>query len=345
MTIHNLRDNSFKAILDEHELFAEFLRDFTDIDLLKHVRANDIQDMTERYIPLFQDSKESDSVKRVNISGCSPVFIIVLAEHQSTVNFRMAFRMLQYIVLILDAYEKEVNAEGDVSGKKEFRYPLVLPIVFYDGEGEWTAETNFLNKTEPNGPLYAKYIPTFEYMVVNLNKLSREALLQFGDPLSFIMLIDKIRRPEDMSLLSGIPAGYVRSFSGLLTEGIKKLLVDVITSLLTRADVPREEIEAVTQDIQAWRYSEMFDWLEGYSVQETRRQVREEERRVWEEERRVWEEKLRQAETQRQQAETQRQQAETQHQQVETQHQQAEAELQERIRLLEEAVKGQGLRL
>jgi hypothetical protein len=331
MSIHNLRDNSFKAILDEHELFAEFLRDFTDIDLLKRVCANDIQDMTERYIPLFQDSKESDSVKRVNINGYPPVFIIVLTEHQSTVNFRMAFRMLQYIVLILDAYEKEVNAEGDVSGKKEFRYPLILPIVFYDGEGEWTAETNFLNKTEPNGPLYAKYIPTFEYMVVNLNKLSREALLQFGDPLSFIMLIDKIRRPEDMSLLSGIPVGYVQSFSGLLNEGIKKLVVDVITSLLTRVDVPREEIDAVTRNIQERRYSEMFNRLEGYSVQETRRQVREEERRMWEE-------KLRQAEFQRQQTEAQRQQTEAQRQQT-------EAVLQERIRVLEEAIKEQGLRL
>ncbi|MDR1399873.1 MAG: Rpn family recombination-promoting nuclease/putative transposase [Treponema sp.] len=335
MAIHNLHDNSFKAILNEHELFAEFLRDFTDIDPLKHVCANDIQDMTERYIPLFQDSKESDSVKRVNISGCPPVFIIVLTEHQSTVNFRMAFRMLQYIVLILDAYEKEVNAEGDISGKKDFRYPLVLPIVFYDGEGEWTAETNFLQKTEPNGPLYAKYIPTFEYMVVNLNKLSREALLRFGDPLSFMMLIDKIRRPEDMSLLSGIPAGYVRSFSDSLNEGIKKLLVDVITSLLVRADIPHEEIDAVTDDIQERRYSEMFDWLEGYSVQETRRQIREEERQVREEERRVWEEKLRQqAEAQCQQAEAQRQQADRE-----------KAVLEERIRYLEQAVKEQGLRL
>ena len=341
MSIHNLRDNSFKAILDEHELFAQFLRDFTDIDPLKRVRADDIQDMTERCIPLFQDSKEPDSVKRVNINGYPPVFIIVLTEHQSTGNFRMAFRMLQYIVLILDSYEKEVNAEGDVSGKKEFRYPFVLPIVFYDGEGEWTAETNFVDKTEPNGSLYAKYIPTFEYMVVNLNKLSREALLGLGDPLSFIMLIDKIRRPEDMSLLSGIPVDYVRSFSGSLTDGIKKLLEDVIRSLLTRAGVPREEIAAVTHDIKEWRYSEMFDWLEGYNVQETRRQAREEERQVWEE-------KLREAETQRREAEPQRQQAETQRREAETQRQQADREkamLQERIRLLEQAVKEQGLRL
>jgi hypothetical protein len=57
-----------------------------------------------------------------------------MTEHQSRVNYRMAFRMLQYIVLILDAYEKEINANGDVSGMKEFMYPLILLIVFYDGK-------------------------------------------------------------------------------------------------------------------------------------------------------------------------------------------------------------------
>jgi hypothetical protein len=256
----------------------------------------------------------------------------VLAEHQSKVNYRMSFRILQFIVLILDTYEKEINADGDGRGKKGCRYPLILPIGLYDGEEDWTAELNFLNKTEPNVPLYAKYIPSFEYMVVDLNKLSREALLQFGDPLSFIMLVDKLRSPEDMGLLSGIPAGYVSSFSSGLTDGRKKVLTDVITGLLMSADVPRVEIDAITNDIQERRYSEMFNRWEGYSVPEARRQLRKEVREElreefqakFGEERREWEEKLRQADSQRQQT---------------------EAVLQERIRFLEQAAKEQGLKL
>jgi hypothetical protein len=74
--------------------------------------------------------------------------------------------------------------------------------------------------------------------------------------------------------------------------------------------------------------AEMFNRLEGYSVQETRREAREEGRT---EERRVWEAKVRQAETQRQQAEAR--------------HQQSEAALQERIRLLEQVAKEHGLKL
>jgi hypothetical protein len=255
-------------------------------------------------------------VKRVNLQDSPPLFIITLVEHQSHVNYRMAFRMLQYIVLILDAYEKELNAKEDVSGKQGFCYPMILPIVFYDGDGEWTAETNFLNKTAPNGPLYAKYIPTFEYMVVSLNKLDREVLLRCGDPLSFFLLVDKVRSPRDMELLENIPAEYVQSFSSAFTEGMKKVLMDVVTSLLTRADVPREEIDLVTNNIQERRYSEMFNRLEGYSVKETRREAHAEGRT---EERRVWEEKVRQTESQRQQTEREN------------------AALQERIRFLEQS--------
>jgi len=35
-----------------------------------------------------------------------------------------------------------------VTQTKDFKYPPVLPIVFYDSEDEWTAETNFLHRTE-----------------------------------------------------------------------------------------------------------------------------------------------------------------------------------------------------
>ena len=33
-TIHNAKDNSFKLVLDDHDLFSKFLRDFVRIDLL-----------------------------------------------------------------------------------------------------------------------------------------------------------------------------------------------------------------------------------------------------------------------------------------------------------------------
>ena len=46
-TIHKAKDNSIKTILAQPELFAEFLRNFVPIDILKDVAPADIEDISE----------------------------------------------------------------------------------------------------------------------------------------------------------------------------------------------------------------------------------------------------------------------------------------------------------
>ncbi|AEF85226.1 conserved hypothetical protein [Treponema primitia ZAS-2] len=192
MAIYHAKDNSFKLILGNHELFVEFLRDFISIDLLKDIQPEDIEDLTERFLPLFQNAQDSDMVKRINLKGEAPLFVIAIVEHESQVNYRSSFKLLQYITLVLDSYEKDANRETPgISATRDFRYPPVLPVIFYDGKAPWTAEKNFLNRTALNG-LFRKYIPKFEYELVDLNRYTREDILRFNDMLSFIMLIDKI---------------------------------------------------------------------------------------------------------------------------------------------------------
>ena len=274
-TIHKAKDNSFKLILGNHELFSEFLRDFIHIDILKDVHPSDIEDVTERFLPLFTDQKDSDTVKRVNIRGENPFFVISIVEHESNVNYRASFKMQQYIALVLNDYEKEMNSnDNGIIFTKDFKYPPVLPIIFYDGTRKWTAETNFLNKTEM-GWAFEKYVPKFEYELVSLNDYSIADLVGFGDTLSLIMIFDKIKTPEEISILSELPAEYIEQLSLNIPDSLKKLLTDVITVLLTRINVPREEINAIVDNIEQRGISEMFS-IENYDVQETRRLARAE---------------------------------------------------------------------
>ena len=165
---HKTKDISVKMILDEPELFVEFLRDFIPVEILKDIDPADIEDVTERLLSLVSEQKDGDTIKRINLKGDIPVFVIAIVEHESQVNFRAPFKMLLYIALILDGYEKEINKEASKkAGKnikitltKEFKYPPVLPIIFYDGKDEWSAEMNFLNRTEMSG-VFGKYIPQF----------------------------------------------------------------------------------------------------------------------------------------------------------------------------------------
>jgi predicted transposase/invertase (TIGR01784 family) len=277
MPIHKARDNSFKLILGDHHLFVSFLRDFIHIDALKDVQPEDIEDISERFLPLFQDNRDSDTVKRINLKGDTPLFVIAVIEHESRVNYRAPFKMLQYITLVLDKYEKEVTRKHpDLISGRDFRYPPVLPIIFYDGASPWTAERNFAFRTAMRDA-FAAYIPSFEYELVDLNTYSREDIFRFNDALSLVLLIDKIGTREGLSLLSKLPEGYVEQLALNIPEGMTKLLSDVITVLLDRLAVPKEEIAAVTGHFEKKEYQTMFDALVE-SVLEDKRLAREEGR-------------------------------------------------------------------
>ena len=97
MAIHKAADNSFKLIFDDHRLFAQFIRNFINIDILKEVSPEDIEDLSERFIPLTRNSRDSDTVKRIKLKGSASFFVIAVLEHESQINYRSSFKMLQYV--------------------------------------------------------------------------------------------------------------------------------------------------------------------------------------------------------------------------------------------------------
>ena len=203
--IHKAQDNSVKMILGEPELLVEFLQKFIPIDILKDITPDDIEDVTDRFVSLIAEQKDGDTVKRINLKGDKPLFVITIIEHESAVNFRAPFKLLFYIAMILDDYEKEANRQTEgVSRTKDFKYPPVLPIIFYDGPGEWTAARSLLDRTELSD-IFEKYIPKFEYELVSLNQYSVADLAGFGNLLSLFMIISKIKTPMDFEIMKEVP--------------------------------------------------------------------------------------------------------------------------------------------
>jgi hypothetical protein len=264
-TVTKVRDNIMKRILSNPDLCADFLHDFCMRDkglsqVLRDVTPADIEDVEERYLPLNREGEDSDAVVKVNLKGFdTPLFVIALIEHQSGVNHRMAFRMLTYVSLILENYEKEINKVKNVTELAAFKYPPVLPIVFYDGPGNWTAETNFHDKTE-HADLFNRFIPDFEYMVVNLNDYSMDDITRCMDVLSIVMLIDRAKKPADWDYFGRLPQYYNDYIAGLkLPEGLKKLVLDSIHLLKTKVDVPEEFVDNVNDHLETEEVKSMFD--------------------------------------------------------------------------------------
>jgi hypothetical protein len=158
----------------------------------------------------------------------------------------------------------------------------VLPIVFYDGKWAWTAERNFLHRTELYSA-FEKYIPKFEYELVDLNKYSKEDLLAFADTLSLVMLVDKFGDAYNFKELGNLPKAYLEKIDGVIPDDLRKLLSDVIRTLLTKANLPKDEIESLSERIYERRLPEMFEPHVKYDIQETRRTARQEGIEVGEE--------------------------------------------------------------
>ena len=250
------------------------------IDMLKDVQPEDIEDISERFIWLWQEGRDSDSVKKIRITKDGQeisLYLIALIEHQSSVHYDMAFRILRYIVMLLNKYAKDQEKlHPGITKTKGFRYPPILPVVFYDGTDNWTAVRDFKDRVFLSDVL-DEYIPSFQYLVVPLQKYTDQELIEKGDELSLIMLVDKLRNASDFKKFKDIPEEYLEHISRNSPESVLKLISSIIAVLLYKLNVPTDEVTEFTDRIERREFTMLLDNFEGYDVQATRKESKAEE--------------------------------------------------------------------
>ena len=128
---------------------------------------------------------------------------------------------------------------------------------------------------------FEKYIPKFEYEVINLNDYSEEDIMKFGGALSFIFLIDKIRKSKEKAKITQLPSDYVEKLRLQIPEDMNKLLVDVTFSLLGKSGYDRVDSEraaSILKKAEKKEYGGMFE-VAIESIIEEREEARAEGRR------------------------------------------------------------------
>lgn len=98
-TVHQRHDTSYRFLLSSKKLFVELLRSFINKGWVQAVDEEHVQEIPHSFV--LQDFKrqEADLVYRVNLNGKDVVFYLLL-EMQSSVDFRMPYRLLLYQVEI-----------------------------------------------------------------------------------------------------------------------------------------------------------------------------------------------------------------------------------------------------
>ena len=307
--IHN-RDINSKEIFDNPVLCAQFLRDNFDIPVLKNVQPEDIEDISERYHPYLGTEFETDSVKKIRIldigkekdsvmeAESEPPFLVSLIDHKSLVDYDVAMQLLRYMMCIWTAYKKELEAKHEgITRRKEFRYPVIIPIVYFEGEAKWTAARNFRERISRESQ-FRKWIPDFRYELVTVRAYSNEELLNRGDEMSLIMLINKIQNDADLEQFLRLPADRLNQIVKDSPEHVIDIIVSAMESLCFKIDVSAEERLKCVRKVREREMGYLWENMEKISIQEERRKT-EEQRKLAEEERARTEEQRKLAEKER----------------------------------------------
>ncbi|MCI9297965.1 MAG: Rpn family recombination-promoting nuclease/putative transposase [Lachnospiraceae bacterium] len=265
-----IHDSSSKLIFGDKILSSQFFRDYADMDILRNIKPEDIEDVSERYVPLYSTERESDTVKKVNISRYLhiqnseevfnlPLYIISLIEHKTKVEYNVIMQVLRYVIYIWEDYEKEMNEKfPGISKRKDFKYPPILPIVYYEGKQRWTASLDIADKILCK-ELLGEYLPHFRYQLVRLHDYSNEELLEKEDEISLAMLINKIQEPGDISVLSDLPKGQVDRILKDTPEYLLEIMAKLYRALLYNIGASEAETEKAVATIKERKMARLFE--------------------------------------------------------------------------------------
>lgn len=312
-SLHN-RDISNKEIFDNPVLCAQFLRDNFDIPILKHVQPEDIEDISVRFHPYLGTEFESDSVKKIRIFGIGgreaegkerePDFLVSLIDHKSLVDYDAAMQLLRYMMCIWTEYRREREVMyGGITKRKDFRYPVIIPIIYYEGKAEWTAAMDFCDRIA-EGSEFRKWVPDFQYELVNVCAYSNEELLKREDEMSLIMLINKVQKAEDLEEFLQISGDRLNRIIEDSPEHVMDVIVSSMESLCFKIDVSEEERRECVRKVRERKMGYLWENMDKFSIQEERRKTEEQRKKTEEERKKAEEQQVRAENAERKLSET-----------------------------------------
>ena len=181
---HNTHDKLVKNILKNEIEIKKFINQFINSEL--NISLDDLIKFTNSYITKKYNSKEADLVYK--LKGQDIFFLI---EHQSTIDIRMPYRILNYCIDIMYEWCKSKKL------KQIKRYPIIVPIVIYTGDRNWVVPKNF-SETQISTSVLENYKINIQYNLIDINKFSDEALLKKQTMFGYGMLIEKAKDKKDL---------------------------------------------------------------------------------------------------------------------------------------------------
>ena len=148
------------------------------------LKAEEIEKYTSSFVNKIFQNREADIVYKYKNKN-----IFFLIEHQTKIDYSMPYRILEYEIEIMKSAIDIRKVKN-----KEYKLPLVIPIVLYTGKKKWDAK-RYLEESQET--LDGVKIKAGNYNLVDINDFTKEELLQEKTLISKMMLLEKSESTEE----------------------------------------------------------------------------------------------------------------------------------------------------
>lgn len=187
-------DAGYKQELSKPPQFIHFLQKYVKADWCMTLIPEQVKLCDKEFTLEDYQKRIADLVYRIHLHE-TDLYVYLIMELQSAVDFTMPFRLLTLIFgLLLKIFLETPEKERE---KKEFRLPVVLPVLFYNGEHGWSAETEF-RKYLKEYQYFGEYSLNFQYYLVDLSQIQNDDILNTNMLIDNILALDKNRKSEKL---------------------------------------------------------------------------------------------------------------------------------------------------
>ena len=174
---HPTHDSSFKVMMANKKLATEFFNQHLPLPIKKLIDFESLELCKESYIDNELSLSAVDVLYKAHFNE-KPGYLYIISEHQSRVDKLMPFRLLKYMIKIMDHHIKSYDID---------RLPVIFPMVFYHGQHSWNSSMDLFDLFGDNKDL-AKSILLQPYKLIDVNQIPDNELKNssYAGVMSFI---------------------------------------------------------------------------------------------------------------------------------------------------------------
>jgi len=221
-------DVRLKELFKNKEAFLSLLKDCVKAEWIKDLDEDSLKPSNHSFILQDFRKKEADVVYEATLkNGKTKVVFYVLLELQRKVDYRMPYRLLLYIVEILRYYYN--NADAKARKRKNFKFPAVFPIIFFNGGQKWSVPLS-LKEMFDGYKIFGDSLINFNYALVDAKGYDEESVKDFQSKLLKVMMM--FEKSRKFGEILEITKKYNKDIAGLNEEEYR--IINAAFDILSR---------------------------------------------------------------------------------------------------------------